>query len=76
SNDEYKKFIEANPDREVVVSVKTAAEIKALADWTVPSSNALEICSHLHKQGKNLLWGPDRFLGAWIAKQTGADMLL
>ncbi|MDE4982270.1 quinolinate synthase NadA, partial [Francisella tularensis subsp. holarctica] len=27
-------------------------------------------------QGKKLLWGPDRFLGDWIAKQTGADMLL
>ncbi|MEY8702476.1 quinolinate synthase NadA [Francisella philomiragia] len=76
SNDEFKKFIEANPDREVVVYVNTSAEIKALADWTVTSSNALEICSHLHKQGKKLLWGPDRFLGDWIIKQTGADMLL
>ncbi|QIW10342.1 quinolinate synthase NadA [Francisella sp. LA112445] len=76
NNGEFKKFIEEHPDREVVVYVNTSAEIKALADWTVTSSNALEICSHLHKQGKKLLWGPDRFLGDWIAKQTGADMLL
>ncbi|MDE5014655.1 quinolinate synthase NadA, partial [Francisella tularensis subsp. holarctica] len=31
SNDEFKKFREANPDRDVVVYVNTAAEIKALA---------------------------------------------
>ncbi|AIT08868.1 quinolinate synthetase [Candidatus Francisella endociliophora] len=76
NNGEFEKFIKANPDREVVVYVNTSAEIKALADWTVTSSNALEICSHLHKQGKKILWGPDRFLGDWITKQTGADMLL
>ncbi|API86955.1 quinolinate synthase NadA [Francisella uliginis] len=76
NNGEFKSFIEKHPDREVVVYVNTSAEIKALADWTVTSSNALEICSYLHKQGKKILWGPDRFLGDWIAKQTGADMLL
>lgn len=76
NNGEFEKFIKDHPDRVVVVYVNTSAEIKALADWTVTSSNALEICSYLHKQGKKILWGPDRFLGDWIAKQTGADMLL
>ncbi|APC91677.1 MULTISPECIES: quinolinate synthase NadA [Francisella] len=76
NNGEFERFIAAHPDREVVVYVNTSAEIKALADWTVTSSNALEICSYLHKQGKKILWGPDRFLGDWIAKQTGADMVL
>ncbi|MED7819705.1 MULTISPECIES: quinolinate synthase NadA [unclassified Francisella] len=76
NNGEFEKFIKEHSDRVVVVYVNTSAEIKALADWTVTSSNALEICSYLHKQGKKILWGPDRFLGDWIAKQTGADMLL
>ncbi|ASG67766.1 quinolinate synthase [Francisella halioticida] len=76
NNGGFEKFIEAHKDREVVVYVNTSAKIKALADWTVTSSNALEICSYLYKQGKKILWGPDRFLGDWIAKQTGADMLL
>lgn len=76
NNGEFEKFAKSHPDREIVVYVNTSAETKALADWTVTSSNALEICSHLHKQGKKILWGPDRFLGDWIAKQTGADMLL
>ena len=76
NNGEFKKFIDKNPDREVVVYVNTSAEIKALADWTVTSSNALEICSSLHKQGKKIVWGPDKYLGDWIQKQTGADMVL
>ena len=54
----------------------TSAEIKALADWTVTSSNALGICSSLHKQGKKIIWGPDKYLGDWIQKQTGANMVL
>ena len=76
NNGEFKKFIDQYPNREVVVYVNTSAEIKALADWTVTSSNALEICSSLHKQGKKIIWGPDKYLGDWIQKQTGADMVL
>ena len=76
NNSEFKKFAAQHPDREIVVYVNTSAEIKALADWTVTSSNALEICSHLHKQGKKILWGPDKYLGNWIQNQTGADMIL
>jgi len=36
----------------------------------------LEIVEHLDSQGKKIIWGPDRHLGAYIAKQTGADMLM
>ncbi|XOT97797.1 quinolinate synthase NadA, partial [Alcaligenes pakistanensis] len=46
------------------------------ADWVVTSSIALDIVRHLHAQGKKILWAPDRHLGSYIQKQTGADMLL
>ena len=32
--------------------------------------------AHLHAQGKKILWAPDKHLGSYIQKQTGADMLL
>jgi quinolinate synthase len=32
--------------------------------------------AHLHAQGKKILWAPDKHLGGYIQKQTGADMLL
>ncbi len=73
---EFKKFIEQNPDRTVVVYVNTSAAVKALADWCVTSSNALKIVDYLASQGKKIIWGPDKYLGDYIQKQTGADMLI
>ena len=75
NNDRFKEFAEQHSDRTVVVYVNTSAEVKALADWTVTSSNALQICKHLHDEGKKILWGPDKYLGSWIQAQTGADMI-
>lgn len=74
--DEFEKFCQQHPDRTVVVYANTSAAVKALADWVVTSSNALEIVDYLDSQGKKILWAPDRYLGDYIQKQTGADMLL
>lgn len=71
----FKAFCEQHPDRTVVVYVNTSAAVKACADWTVTSSNALQIVQHLDDQGKKLIWAPDRYLGNWIQERTGADML-
>ena len=74
--DEFAAFCDQHPDRTVVVYANTSAAVKARADWMVTSSIGLDIVRHLHEQGKKILWAPDRHLGAWIQKQTGADMLL
>ncbi|MES2932886.1 MAG: quinolinate synthase NadA [Pseudomonadota bacterium] len=74
--DEFAAFCDAHPDRTVVVYANTSAAVKARADWMVTSSIGLKIVAHLHAQGKKILWAPDRHLGAYIQKQTGADMLL
>jgi quinolinate synthase len=74
--DEFAKFCDAHPDRTVVVYANTSAAVKARADWMVTSSIGLKIVEHLHKQGKKILWAPDKHLGSYIQKQTGADMLL
>lgn len=74
--DEFTALCDAHPDRTVVVYANTSAAVKARADWMVTSSIGLDIVAHLHAQGKKILWAPDRHLGAYIQKQTGADMLL
>lgn len=74
--DEFNAFCDANPDRTVVVYANTSTAVKARADWIVTSSCALEIVDHLDARGEKILWGPDRHLGAYIQKQTGADMLM
>ncbi|BDX07298.1 quinolinate synthase NadA [Planctobacterium marinum] len=73
---EFDEFCSAHPDRTVVVYANTSAAVKARADWVVTSSIALEVVEHLDSQGEKILWGPDRHLGNYIAKQTGADMLM
>jgi len=74
--DEFAAFCDAHPDRTVVVYANTSAAVKARADWMVTSSVGLDIVKHLHQQGKKILWAPDKHLGSYIQKQTGADMLL
>lgn len=74
--DKFSEFCDAHPDHTVVVYANTSAAVKARADWVVTSSIALEIVEHLDSEGKKIIWGPDRHLGSYIQKQTGADMLL
>ncbi len=74
--DQFTAFCDAHPDSEVVVYANTSAAVKARADWMVTSSCALAIVSHLHAQGRKILWAPDRHLGRYIQERTGADMLM
>jgi quinolinate synthase len=74
--DEFAAFCDANPDRTVVVYANTSAAVKARADWMVTSSCALAIVRHLAGRGETILWAPDRHLGDYIARETGADMLM
>jgi quinolinate synthase len=72
----FAAFCDAHPDRTVVVYANTSAAVKARADWMVTSSCALAIVRHLAEAGERILWAPDRHLGAYIAEETGADLLL
>ena len=74
--DEFSAFCDAHPDRTVVVYANTSAAVKARADWLVTSSCALDIVRALKDQGHKILWAPDRHLGGYIARETGADMLM
>lgn len=74
--DAFARFCAAHPDRTVVVYTNTSAAVKALAHWTVTSACALAIVRHLHARGEKILWAPDKYLGAYVRDQTGADMLL
>ncbi|QUM87130.1 MULTISPECIES: quinolinate synthase NadA [unclassified Moritella] len=73
--EEFSAFCDAYPDHTVVVYANTSAAVKARADWIVTSSIALDVVDHLDSDGQKLIWGPDRHLGAWIEKQTGAKMV-
>lgn len=74
--DEFAAFCDRYPDRAVVVYANTSAAVKARSDWVVTSGIALELVRHLAEKGEKLIWAPDRHLGAYVQRETGADMLL
>jgi len=74
--DTFSDFCDAHPNHTVVVYANTSAEVKARADWVVTSSIATRIVKYLAARGEKILWAPDRYLGDYIQKVTGADMLL
>lgn len=74
--DEFESFIKEHPDRTVVVYANTSAKVKALADWVITSSIAVDVIEHLDSKGEKILWAPDKHLGRYIQQKTGADMIL
>jgi len=73
---EFIPFSDTHPERTVVVYANTCAEVKARADWVVTSSIAVPVVNYLKDMGKKILWAPDRYLGDYVQRTTGADMLL
>lgn len=73
--DAFSRFCDQHPDHTVVVYANTSVEVKARSDWVVTSGIALPIVNHLAEEGKKILWAPDKHLGRYVQKVTGADML-
>ncbi|MEG1664104.1 MAG: quinolinate synthase NadA [Mucinivorans sp.] len=73
--EDFAPFVKAHPDHLVISYVNTSAQVKALTDIVVTSSNALKIVNGLPRDQK-ILFGPDRNLGNYIAAMTGRDMVI
>jgi quinolinate synthase len=73
--DKFAAFKAQYPDHIVLSYINCSAEIKALSDIIVTSSNALKIVESLPKEQK-IIFAPDANLGRFVAKKTGRDMVL
>ena len=73
--EDLRKFKAEHPGYKVISYVNTSAEVKALTDICVTSSNAEKIIRMLPKDEK-IIFGPDYNLGSYINKVTGREMLL
>ena len=71
----FRKFKENYPDHLVITYVNCTAELKALSDIVCTSSNAVQIVESLPADQK-IIFGPDKNLGAYVAKKTGRDLVL
>ena len=74
--DEFSKFCDEHPEHIVVVYANTSAEVKARSDWMVTSGSAVDVIKHLTSNNKKIIWAPDKYLGDYVQKESGADMLI
>jgi quinolinate synthase len=71
----FAKFKEKYPDHLVITYVNCTAELKAMSDIVCTSSNAVQIVESLPKDQK-IIFGPDKNLGAYVAKKTSRELVL
>jgi quinolinate synthase len=73
--DDFKSFREAHPDHTAITYINCSAEVKALSDIIVTSSNAEAIIRQIPKD-QPILFAPDKHLGAYLARKSGREMTL
>ena len=71
----FKAFRDAHPDHIALTYINCSAEIKALSDIIVTSSSAEKIISQIPKD-QPIIFAPDKYLGGYLSRKTGRDMLL
>ena len=72
---QLKELKDRHPGAIAVCYVNTPAEVKALCDYCCTSGNAVELVSSL-PEDKEIIFVPDKYLGGFVMKQTGRDMIL
>lgn len=73
--DLYAEWLKQYPGHTVINYINSSAAVKALSDIIVTSSNAVDIVRQLPAD-QPIVFGPDRHLGRWVAKQTNREMVL
>ncbi len=71
----FARFRALHPDHFVVSYINCSAAIKAQSDVICTSSNAVKIVNRVPSD-RGIIFAPDRNLGAYVARQTGREMLL
>jgi quinolinate synthase len=71
----FKMFKDRHPNHIVISYINCTADIKALSDIICTSSNAEAILNSLPKE-QQIIFAPDKNLGAYLNKKTGRNMLL
>ncbi|MFM2199989.1 MAG: hypothetical protein RL769_42 [Pseudomonadota bacterium] len=73
--EDFAKFKAKYPDALVISYINCSAQIKALSDIIVTSTNAQKIVEQI-PSNQRIIFAPDQHLGRYIAKQTNRDLIL
>jgi quinolinate synthase len=72
--DQLREWKGKHPGAVVVMYVNTSADVKAETDYCCTSSNAVQVVEHIwreHGADTEILFGPDMWLGSFVARETG-----
>jgi quinolinate synthase len=73
----YQERLRANGRTfQTVCYINSSAKVKALSDWVVTSGNAEDVVRNRVPAGQEILFVPDKHLGAYLRDLTGRDMIL
>jgi quinolinate synthase len=73
--EKFRAWLDANPDHTVISYINCSADVKGMSDIICTSSNAEKIINSL-PQDEKIIFAPDKFLGGYLNKETGRNMLL
>lgn len=73
--DEFKAFLADYPDHKVISYINCSAATKAMSDVICTSSNAVKVVGSFPKD-QPLVFAPDQYLGDWVSRSLGRDMVL
>jgi quinolinate synthase len=75
SPDDLKKLKLQYPEAEVVCYVNSLATLKAESTITCTSANAIEVVNSI-PMDKQIIFVPDRNIGAWVQHNTGRELIM
>ena len=71
----FRAWVDSHPDHTVITYINCSARVKAASDIICTSSNAEKIINSI-PEDKKIIFAPDKYLGAFLQKKTGRDLLL
>jgi len=72
---EFREFLSNYPNHTVISYINCSAETKAMSDIICTSGNAVKIVASV-PEDQPVVFAPDRFLGAWVARSLNRDLVL
>lgn len=73
--DEFAEFLARHPAHKVISYINCSAETKAMSDVICTSSNALHVVESFPAD-QPLVFAPDRYLGSWVSRRLGRELVL
>lgn len=71
----FESFVKQHPNHTVLTYINSSVAVKALSDIIVTSSNAEAIINQI-PDDQPIVFAPDKYLGGYLSRKTGRDMVL